>query len=131
MTHVTKYLGYFWQEICWQKLLKNRQIWSHWVGGETFIGSNFWSIHRGMLQKCFKLNLNISLSAVHRDNWWCLGSILWNFCLSKGSFTRSAFDTCGCSRRLRFRRDRIFSISPHCTLLSQPHTSNAACMNEP
>ena len=46
-----------------------------------------------------------------------------------GSFRRSAFEMCGCGRRLRFCRDRKFSIFPHRTLL--PHASNAARLNEP
>ena len=43
----------------------------------------------------------------------------------KGSPGRAEFDTCGCGRRLRFCRDRKFSIFLHHTLLPQPHASNA------
>ena len=46
----------------------------------------------------------------------------------KGWFTLATFDVCGCGRRLRFHRDRKFSIFPLCTLLPQPH---AAHLNEP
>ena len=52
--------------------------------------------------------------------------------LSKGWFAQSAFDACGCGRRLRFCRDRKFSIFTHrSTLLPQLHAANASGLNEP
>ena len=48
----------------------------------------------------------------------------------EGSFTRVAFDLCGCGRQLYCHRYMNFSIFPQWTLLLQPHLSNTYCVNE-